>query len=322
MASAEGQGDGTGATREAQASLLVLLAAVLWGTTGTAQALIAGEPDSLGVGGVRIAIGGMALLLIAWRSNGFSRNRRWGVGPTALAALGVATFQVLFFAGVERTGVTIGTVVAIGSAPAFAGVLGWMTARERPSGRWAIATAVSVVGAGLLIAASAGGGGDAIGIGFCLGAAAAYATYAVASKQLMRAGHPSTAVMAVAFAGGAVLLLPLLVTRDISWLADGRGAVIALHLGVVTTAVAYLLFGIGLSRIPVAVAATLSLAEPLTASVLGVLILDERLSSPQWTGALLLLGGLVLLTAPIDRRPSQIALEQAIPERVGSRPSP
>jgi DME family drug/metabolite transporter len=264
----------TGTTRDAQASLLVLLAAVLWGTTGTAQALIPGTPDPLGVGAVRIAIGGAALLLVARRGDGFSRGGRWTSWPVALAAFGVAAFQVLFFAGVERAGVAIGTVVAIGSAPAFAGVLGWAAARERPSPRWAVATAVAVLGAALLIAASAGGGGDAVGVGLCLGAGASYATYAVASKQLMAAGHPSAAVMAVAFAGGAVLLLPLLVTRDISWLADGRGALVALHLGVVTTAVAYLLFGVGLSRIPVAVAATLSLAEPLTASLLGVLLLD------------------------------------------------
>ncbi len=302
MGSAEHRVRTTGATQDAQASLLVLLAAVLWGTTGTAQALIPTTPDPLGVGAVRIAIGGAALLLVARRGDGFARGGRWTVGPVVLAALGVAAYQVLFFAGVERAGVAIGTVVAIGSAPAFAGVLGWAVAREWPGGQWAVATAVAVLGATLLIAASTGGGGDALGITLCLGAGASYATYAVTSKRLMAAGHPSAAVMAVAFAGGAVLLLPLLVTRDVAWLTEGQGALVALHLGVVTTAVAYLLFGRGLSRIPVAVAATLSLAEPLTASLLGVLLLDERLGAPQWAGALLLLAGLALLTAPADRR--------------------
>ena len=305
MGSLDRRGRGTGATRDARASLLVLVAAVLWGTTGTAQALLPGTPDPLGVGAVRIAIGGVALLLAARLSNGFARGERWSFRPVALAALGVAAFQVLFFSGVERAGVAIGTVVAIGSAPAFAGVLGWAVARERPGGRWAVATAVAVLGAALLIAASTGGGGEAAGIALCLGAGASYATYAVASKLLLATGHPSAAVMAVAFAGGAVLLLPLLVTRDVNWVAEGRGALVALHLGVVTTAIAYLLFGLGLSRLPVAVAATLSLAEPLTASLLGVLILDERLSAPQWAGGLLLLIGLALLTVPVGRRQSR-----------------
>lgn len=292
-------------TQDARASLLVLLAAVLWGTTGTAQALIPGTPDPLGVGAVRIAVGGATLFLIARQGDGFGRGGPWSAGPVALAALGVAAYQILFFAGIERAGVAIGTVVAIGSAPAFAGVLGWAAARERPGQRWAAATAVAVLGAVLLIAASAGGGGNAVGISLCLGAGVSYATYAVTSKQLMVAGHSSSSVMAVAFGGGAIILLPLLVTRDVGWLAEGRGALVALHLGVVTTAVAYFLFGLGLRRIPVAIAATLSLGEPLTAALLGVLLLDERLSSPQWTGAILLLAGLALLTIPAGRRPSR-----------------
>lgn len=293
----------------ARASVLVLLAAVLWGTTGTAQALIPGDPDPLGVGAIRIAIGGAALLVAAWFSKGFARGRQWPIGPGALAALGVAAYQLFFFAGVERAGVAIGTVVAIGSAPAFSGGLGWAVARERPGGRWAGATVVAVLGATLLIAASASGGNPA-GIALCLGAGASYATYAVMSKHLMAAGHSAAAVMAVAFVGGAILLLPLLATRDIGWLAEGRGVIAALHLSVVTTAVAYLLFGLGLRRIPVAVAATLSLAEPLTASLLGVLLLGERLSGPQWAGALLLLAGLAVLAVPL-RRPSRAERKHA-----------
>jgi DME family drug/metabolite transporter len=71
---------------------------------------------------------------------------------------------------------------------------------------------------------------------------------------------------------------------------------------VLTTAGAYLLFGRGLSRIPVAVAATMSLAEPLTASLLGAFLLGDRLSATQWTGALLLLTGLALAAAPARPR--------------------
>lgn len=136
MGSLEHRGRETGATRDARASLLVLLAAILWGTTGTAQALLPGAPDPLRVGAVRIAIGGAALLLAARLSDGFARGEQWSARPVALAALGVAAFQVLFFSGVERVGVAVGTVVAIGSAPAFAGMLGWAVARERPGGRW------------------------------------------------------------------------------------------------------------------------------------------------------------------------------------------
>jgi DME family drug/metabolite transporter len=309
----------TAPARDDRAALLVLLAAVLWGTTGTAQALLPGTPDPLGVGAVRIAIGAGALLLIAHAGGGFTHGGRWPAGPVALAALGVAAYQALFFAGVKRAGVALGTVVAIGSAPAFAGVVGWVVARERPSGRWAIATAVAVLGAALLITAATGNGGDAAGVALCLGAGASYAAYAVASKRLMAAGHPSSAVMAVAFTGGAVLLLPALVTREVGWLAGGRGALVAVHLGVVTTAGAYLLFGRGLSRIPVATAATISLAELLTASLLGAFLLDERLSATQWAGALLLLTGLALVAAPARPRQPTRGRDRMAGERRSSQ---
>src|SRR5207249_3194221 len=80
-----------------------------------------------------------------------------------------------------------------------------------------------------------------------------------------------------AFGGGAVLLIPVLLLVDMSWLSDPRGYAVVLWLGLAATAVAYILFTRALTRLPVSYGATLSLAEPLTASLLGVLVLGERL---------------------------------------------
>lgn len=298
-----------GGTTDLGGAFLLLGAAMILGTTGTAQAMIPGTPDSLGVGTVRIAIGGVALTLMALASGGFRRRGRWPIWPVAFTALGVAFFQLLFFAGISRAGVAIGTIVAIGSMPVFAGMLGWAISGERPGGRWAIATATSVVGATLLVAASPGGA-SAAGVAMCIGASACYGVYTVMTKRLMLAGNSPSEVMAVAFGGAAVMLFPLLVTRDIGWVTQGSGVLVALHLGVVTTAIAHVVFGRGLRRVPVAVAATLSLAEPLTASLLGVVLLSERLGGLQWAGAALLLGGLVMLTVPAGARFSRLGRRQ------------
>ncbi len=280
------------------ASIYVLVAAVLWGTTGTAKSYIPGDPDPMAVGAVRIAIGGLALTIAAWHTGSFAKGRTWPRLPMLLAAIGVAGYQVLFFSGIDRTGVAIGTVVSIGSAPAFAGLLAWIIRGERPARRWLQATAVSVFGATLLIAASSGAQGNVLGIALCLCAGLSYATYAIASKDLIIAGHSPETAMAVAFGGGAILLSPLLFERDVSWVASGRGIVIALHLGVITTAVAYYLFGLGLHRLPVSVAATLSLVEPLTASLLGILLLHESLTLLQVSGGVLILAGILILAVP------------------------
>jgi DME family drug/metabolite transporter len=102
--------------------------------------------------------------------------------------------------------------------------------------------------------------------------------------------------MAVVFCLGAVLLAPLLFVADLSWLAQPRGLAVALHLGLVATAAAYALFARGLMAIPVAAAVTLSLAEPLTAGTLGVVLLGEQLTTSAVLGIGLIFGGLVLLS--------------------------
>jgi DME family drug/metabolite transporter len=78
-------------------------------------------------------------------------------------------------------------------------------------------------------------------------------------------------------------------------LAEPRGMAVALHLGLLATAVSYGLFARGLKSISVGTAATLSLAEPLTAALLGVVVLGEHLSLSQVSGIVLLFGGLLFL---------------------------
>ncbi len=124
-----------GTKREPAGSLLVLAAAVLWGTTGTALALAPAGTDPVSVGAVRIAVGGAALVAFAAWRGGILPLGRWPLTATAAAAAGVAAYQPFFFAGVSRTGVAVGTVVAIGSAPVMTGIVGFLFRGERPSPR-------------------------------------------------------------------------------------------------------------------------------------------------------------------------------------------
>src|SRR5438093_759166 len=68
-----------------------------------------------------------------------------------------------------------------------------------------------------------------------------------------------------------------------------------LYLGAVTTAGAYALYTAGLRHVPASAAGVASLLEPLTATLLGVILFGERLGVAGWAGAVLLLGALVLL---------------------------
>jgi DME family drug/metabolite transporter len=101
--------------------------------------------------------------------------------------------------------------------------------------------------------------------------------------------------MAIAFGGGALLLVPVLVLADMDWLTSAGGVALAGWLGVVPTALAYLLFARGLRRLPASEVATLTLAEPVTAALLGAIVLGERPGAVAAAGMLVVLAGLAVL---------------------------
>lgn len=280
--------------------LLVLCAAVLFGTTGTAQAL-GPQASPLAVGAARIIVGGV-LLLVAARvlRAALPRDARAVAGIAA----GIAIYQLAFFAAVDLTGVAVGTVVAIGTGPAVAGALGAVLNGERLTRRWAAATALAGVGVALLVLGGADDASiDPLGIALAVIAGAGYGAYTVVSKGQLARGAAPEGVMAAGFGGAAVLLLPVLLLAGPSFVAEPGGLALALYLGAIPTALAYVLFARGLRRLSSGETATIVLAEPVTAAALGVTVLGEAPGAIGVLGAALVLGGLSVLALPGRRRP-------------------
>jgi DME family drug/metabolite transporter len=277
--------------RRIPGSVLIAVATILWGTTGTAQELAPDGATPLTVGSLRLQIAALALLLIAAATGELRRIAGMRRPATLLAAAGVAAYQPFFFLAIDRTGVVLGTVVAIGSAPVFAGLLAWAYDRTPPSRVWAGATAVGIAGITLLISAGAEVGISASGVGFALIAGASYSTYVIAARQFSRDGQvigPTAIILTIA----AVLLLPLLGTADLGWVGTDPGAAAVLHLGIMATALAYLLFAAGLRGTRSTTATTLTLGEPLTATILGIVVVGERPPLLGWVGFALVLAAL------------------------------
>jgi len=274
---------------------LVLIAACLWGTNGTAQALAPQGAQPLIIGALRIALGGLTLLLIAGLRGALRDKRRWALVPTVIGALSIAAYQVFFFAGVARTGVAIGTIVGIGSTPILAGPIGFLVRGERPNRRWVFATVLGIIGCALLIVVGEDIHIDLLGIFLAICAGGSYAVFTTMSKGLIEE-HPPEAVMAMTFCLGALFTLPLLFGADLNWLAQPSGYLVIIHLGIITAAIGYTFYAQGLRLIPVATTATLTLAEPLTAGLLGVFFLHETLTLPAILGIVLIFAGLAVLT--------------------------
>jgi DME family drug/metabolite transporter len=298
---------GDAASAGAAPTLAVIAASIAFGTTGTAQAKGPADTTPLGVGATRILVGAVGLIVavavIRWRSRASSgaatavwTPRRSHALVVAAGGAGVALYQPTFFAGTERSGVAIGTIVALGSGPAFVGLYETLVLRRRPSPVWLAATSLALAGGALLVASQAGDGGrfDGLGVLCSLAAGMGYAVYASAAKTLLERNIDSSVAMAWIFAAGAVLLLPALVTEPLGWLGTRSGVAMVAHLGLVTVTIAYLLYGFGLRTLATSTAVTLTLAEPVTAALAGIVVLDERLAAAGWLGAAMVVTGLAL----------------------------
>jgi DME family drug/metabolite transporter len=284
----------------ARGSTHVLLAACLWGTTGTVRTAI-DAASNVSIAAVRVVLGGAILLALATRAGQREGLRRLVGGPgnrlpLAAGALAIAVYQTAFFSAAARTGVAVGTVVTIGSAPAFTGLLALLTRQAPLTRRWLLATAGAVTGCAALVLSGGGSGGSAgpepLGVALALLSGFAYAAYATVISVLIGRGEDERAVTGALFGASAVLMLPTLLAGAAAWTLGGRGAVVALYLGGVTTAGGYLLLARGMRTTPATTATTLTLAEPAVAAVLGVVVLHETLGG-------IALGGIGLLAASL-----------------------
>jgi DME family drug/metabolite transporter len=312
--------------------LAVLAAALLFGTTGTSQALGPEGTTPLSIGVMRMVIGGTGLAIIAFALAARHARRRPGAGAKTLRSLRasrggwrplslmvltgacLALYQPLFFLGTARNGVAVGTVVALGSAPILAGLLEWALTRRMPTPTWMGATALATIGVVLLGfggEAGAGAGTDPVGLLGSVGAGASFAVIANAQRRLLDEGWDPFTVVGAMGASSAVICAFALPFVNLTWLGTTAGLAMALWLGFATIAIAYVLFTWGLSGLTAATAATLTLGEPLTASVLGIVVLGERLSALAIVGLVVLAAGLALLAwgSRAPRDPAPFAVE-------------
>jgi len=280
--------------------LLVLAAAALWGTTGTAQSLADGSLSAYWFGALRLATASLFFAFCAAASRMLVPADSVGqqAKPAARDALGaglcMAVYNLAFFAGIGSTGVALGTAIALGSAPIWAGLLQALLQRQRPSAaRW-LGAWVAVSGGVLM---TLGGdrrsaGFDGVGIVLCLLSGLSYAVYTLLNKR-MAAVAPASTITLQAFVVAAAVSLPA------AWLASGAPAITAPDLaavaytGVVTAGLPYLLFSLALRHITPATGVTLALVEPVVAFALAVLVLGERPSPMAYLGLLLVVCGVV-----------------------------
>lgn len=264
-------------------TLCVIGAGMCWGTTGTIQAFTPEGASSLSIGAARVAFAGIILFIyMLIKKRGGLLRGEWSVKGVLLAAAGLAAYQLTFFSAVRLTGVAVGTMVAIGSAPPVAGIFGRVLFGERLPWRWYAATVLAVAGCVMLVLGGNRGAlsVSALGVFLAFGAALSYALEGVGLRLIKRDPYD---VIAVVSAVSGLMALPWLLAGDIGWMLEPRGAACMGLLTFLSTIIPYTLFTIGIQNIALGTVYTLSLSEPLTAWFLSAVLLGERLS---WIGLL------------------------------------
>jgi DME family drug/metabolite transporter len=276
----------------------IVLAAVSWGALGPAIKVLPAGVSPLTVAAVRILVGALGFLPLVIRQRArwrrLHRSDAWRWVAAACAANVVCHLTLVL--GLTLAGVAIGDVVHMGLCPVFTALAERALGRGGLTRRWAAVTAVAVTGCVLIVADHDSVAGPHVALGVLVAAvsAVAYSLFTVTSAHLITTGNCSNVVMAVVFSGTALGLAPILAIWPVGWIASARGGAVVLLLGVVATTGAYLMYGYGLRQTPSRMAATLTLAEPATATVIALVFLHERFGVTGGIGLTALIGALVL----------------------------
>src|SRR5690554_4373706 len=223
--------------------------------------------------------------------------------PDSAAGLAVAIYPLAFYSAMRLSGVAVGTVVSIASAPLFTVILEWACTRRSVSLRWGLSFAFGAAGIALLATGRPEPGSADTGIawtwlGVLVGllAGLTYATYSWAARHMIEQGVGSASSMASMFGVAAIVLLPSLLLTGQNLFATPINAGVALYMALIPMFVGYLCFGYGLRYIAASTATLITLLEPVVAVLLAVLVVGEWLAPAGWVGMTLIMLSLLMQT--------------------------
>lgn len=260
---------------------MVMVAAVLWGSTGTVAHAIGSSVSAFTIGAVTMGIGGVILAAIAG-SSVFAvvrdpAARTWAL----LGGAGVFVYPLAFYSGMDLAGVAVGNIVALGTGPIVGALLEWRLNRAKPSRAWWVSTITGINGV-ILISSSDSSATTADADYFGLGVASAllagvgYGLFSYAMGRVIDAGHRPLASAGATFGVGALPLL-VIVAMSIPSLADAPNAWGGLgYLVLGPMVLSYILYSRAMKTITSSAALTIALVEPAVATVLAVWIVGER----------------------------------------------
>lgn len=268
--------------------LLTALAPAIWGSTYlvTTELLPPGYPVTLAV--LRALPAGLLLLVLVRQLP----PRAWLGRIVLLGAFNFAIFWVLLFVAAYR--LPGGVAATLGATQTLIVLVLARLSMGMPIRPLAVVAALTGIGGVALLVLGPVGRLDPLGLAAGLGGAASMAAGTVFSRKWQPPVPPLTFTAWQLTAGGLLLVPVALIAEPPLPALSGANIAGLLYLGLFGAALTYFLWFRGVARIPPSAVSMLGMMSPVTAVVLGWLVLDQRLSPLQMLGAAAVLGSVWL----------------------------
>jgi drug/metabolite transporter (DMT)-like permease len=213
-----------------------------------------------------------------------------------LGLTAVTAFYLVLIYAFSATSVPVATLILY-LAPSLVALGAFLSLGERLTRIHIAALALSFLGCALVARIYSPGAIAANGWGLllCLGSAVAYASYSIQVKPLLSRVPSETIILGHLAVGSVGLVVVKLLVSPTEW-ASPLGLVVAgLFTGLVLTVVPLVTYTIGLRGLPAGEAATIATLEPVLATIVAWVVLDERLDALQILGGALVVASVVIL---------------------------
>lgn len=267
--------------------LLTALAPALWGSTYIVASEVLPPDRPFTAALIRVLPAGLLLVLFTRR---LPARGEWA-RLLVLAALNIAVFQALLFVAAYRLPGGLAAVLGAGQ-PLMVMALAWAVDRQSPASATLWSALAGVAGMAVLLV-SPQTVFEPVGIAAALAGAACMA----AGVWLTRRWRLRLPVLALT---GWQLLLGGLMLLPVAWLVDPPmpplspwQAVAYAYLSLIGALLAYVLWFRGIARLPTTAVASLGLLSPLTATLLGWLLLSQAIQGAALVGFVIVLASVL-----------------------------
>jgi len=273
-------------------SILLSISACIWGGMFVVVKIIVGEIHPIQLVWLRYLVAILALL-----SFSLIKREKWHIN--------LADLKVIFLIGIigntisivaQETGTWLSSAqtgaVITSSTPTFMVIFAWLILKEKLTRVKVISVVMATLGVVMIVGIHLTGNNILWGVLSLILAALTWALMSVLVRKVKTYSSLQTTIISTAI--GIIALTPFVLTDSKSLMAinflDTKVILCLLYLGIISTAVAFVMWNTGLTMVPASVSGLFFLLQPIVGTFLGWLFLAENITIGFVVGTIMILG--------------------------------